>query len=89
MNTITVPMGETQFGTDSGETSGEGNADHTMVGIIRDHLNPTLYWRDSNNPTFRRLRMSDIDISENARRMSLIVQAGPFYVDMVNELKGM
>lgn len=44
LNVVTVPMGE-QYGTDTGESSGEGGgADHTMWGIIRDHSNPSLYW---------------------------------------------
>lgn len=44
MNTVTVPYGN-QYGTDTGDASGEGsNPDHTMWGIIRDHSTPALYW---------------------------------------------
>ncbi|CAE7509573.1 cbh [Symbiodinium microadriaticum] len=44
LNTITVPEGF-QYGTDTGETSGEGSgADHTMFGLIRDHSEPAIYW---------------------------------------------
>jgi hypothetical protein len=43
MNTVTVPQGE-QYGTDSGE--GEGNADHSCWGLVRDHKEPALYWYD-------------------------------------------
>lgn len=41
MNTVTVPQGD-QYGTDSG--SGEGNADHSCWGLVRDHQEPALYW---------------------------------------------
>lgn len=44
LNTVTVPMG-LQYGTDTGENSGEGSsADHTMFAVIRDHSDPALYW---------------------------------------------
>lgn len=44
INTVTVPYGN-QYGTDTGESSGEGNnPDHTMWAIIRDHTTPALYW---------------------------------------------
>ena len=43
MNTVTVPQG-LQYGTDSGSTSGEGDADHTCFGIVRDHKEPAIYW---------------------------------------------
>lgn len=44
LNSVTVPMGE-QYGTDTGDGSGEGNAaDHTNYGLIRDHFEPAFYW---------------------------------------------
>lgn len=44
LNVVTVPYGN-QYGTDTGEASGEGsNPDHTMWGITRDHSTPALYW---------------------------------------------
>ncbi len=43
MNTVSVPQGD-QYGTDSGEASGEGDGDHTQWGVVRDHLDPALYW---------------------------------------------
>lgn len=54
LNTVSVPMGN-QYGTDSGDESGEGNADHTVWAIVRDHNDPTIYWRDAFNPTFRQI----------------------------------
>lgn len=87
LNTVTVPMGD-QYGTDTGESSGEGseNPDHTMYGLIRDHNDPTLFWRDSGNPTFRRLRLADIDFRSGERK-SLVLETGPYYVDMIEAMK--
>lgn len=84
LDTISVPMGE-QYGTDTGEASGEGSlADHTNWGIIRDHHNAVLYWRDALNPSFRYLKLSDIDWSKG--RKSVIMEKGPFAIDMLNSL---
>jgi hypothetical protein len=77
-------MGE-QYGTDTGDNSGEGSLpDHTNWGVIRDHHNAVLYWRDALNPTFRALRLSDIDWSKG--RQSLVMEKGPYFVDMVDSL---
>lgn len=44
INVVQVPYGE-QYGTDTGEASGEGtNPDHTQWAIIRDHGTPAIYW---------------------------------------------
>jgi hypothetical protein len=77
-------MGE-QYATDTGDASGEGaKPDHTNWGIIRDHFDPTLYWRDATNPTFRRLRLGDIDFKKG--QQSLIMEKGPYFVDMSSSL---
>lgn len=86
LNTVTVPMGF-QYGTDTGETSssGEGEgADHTMWGLIRDHREPALYWRDSGNPSFRRLRLSDVPWG--GEQMMLQLEGGGFFIDMADKL---
>lgn len=88
LNTITVPMGA-QYGTDTGENSGEGtDNDHTIFGMVRDHKNPTFYWRDSINPTFRRLRLEDVDFSTQTVSM-LTLETGPYFVDMADKLSPM
>jgi penicillin V acylase-like amidase (Ntn superfamily) len=43
LNSVSVPQGE-QYGTDSGDSSGEGQGDHTSWAVIRDHASPALYW---------------------------------------------
>jgi len=87
LNSVTVPMGK-QYGTDTGKASGEGNSnDHTIWGLIRDHQTPTLYWRDSGNPTFRRLRLQDLDLSEGAAPLSMLVEVGPYFIDMSEQMK--
>ena len=75
-----------QYGTDTGEASGEGgNADHTMFGLIRDHKDPALFWRDSYNPTFRRLRLKDVNF-ESMQQQMLILESGPYFIDMVDKM---
>lgn len=76
-----------QYGTDTGEDGGEGgsNADHTMFGLVRDHKHPALYWRDSHNPTFRRLRLQDIDFHNMPRQM-LVLESGAYFIDMADKL---
>jgi choloylglycine hydrolase len=87
LNVITVPMGQ-QYGTDTGESSGEGsNPDHSVWGVIRDHSTPALFWRDSGNPTFRRLLLRDMDFSEKADRKAIKMQEGAFYIDMKDQMK--
>ena len=44
LNTVSVPQGD-QYGTDTGDESGEGSAaDHTVWAVIRDHAEPALFW---------------------------------------------
>ena len=54
LNTVTVPMGD-QFGTDSGAKSGEGKGDHTLYGVVYDHLGKQLYWRTTSNQNLQKL----------------------------------
>ena len=82
LNSVTVPMGN-QYGTDSGETSGEGDGDHTVWGVIRDHVNSIYYWRDATNPTFRRLKLSDII---NGSQKTMKLESGPYFIDMANSM---
>lgn len=79
LNTITVPMGAPP-GTDSGPRSAEmGDADHSLFGVIRDHADPTVYWRSAYNPSLQRLRLSEVDLAEGAHSKSLRVSSGPWY----------
>ncbi len=87
LNVISVPMGE-QYGTDSGETSGEGDADHSVYGVIRDHANPTLFWRDNHNPTFRRIQLKDLDFSVRGSKVkSVALEQGAYFVDVSADLQ--
>jgi len=81
LNTISVPEGN-QYGTDSGESSGEGDADHSVFGIIRDHATPALYWRDAGNPTFRRIQLKDVDLSSSGKRKAVKLEEGGFFIDV-------
>lgn len=86
LNTVTVPMGN-QYGTDTGEASGEGGgADHTIWGMIRDHADAAIYWRDAGNPTFRRLRLKDLPLAEGSPQKSMVLETGPFFVDATSLL---
>lgn len=87
LNSVTVPMGE-QYGTDTGDGSGEGSAaDHTMWALVRDHYNKILYWRDATNPSFRRLRFSDIDFSVGVGQQMLLLEDGDYFIDVSHALK--
>jgi len=66
LNVITVPMG-LQMGTDSGDGSGEGQADHTQYGVIYDHKNRTIYWRSAVNQNLQRLRLKDCGLEEGSK----------------------
>ena len=79
LNVITVPMGA-QYGTDSKRNK----QDHTVLGLIRDHANGILYWRDAYNPTFRRIRLQDVlrSSSDQITMKTLMMTKGPYYVDM-------
>ena len=70
LNTVTVPPGA-QMGTDSGP--GEGNGDHTMWGVIYDHRNATLYFREQTNQNLNRVRLADLHLSEGSRIVRLPV----------------
>jgi len=81
LNTITVPMGNTP-GTDSGHSSAElGLSDHSLFGVVRDHAEPAVYWRDAYNPSLRRLRLADADLREGASIKHVAVAAGDWYQD--------
>ena len=56
LNSINVPEGE-QYGTDSGESSGEGDGDHTSWAVIRDHATPALYWYEDSSCFFSCLNL--------------------------------
>lgn len=55
LNTITVPMGDSQLGTDSSQDEGR---DHTLYGVVYDHLNSRLYWRTQSNQNFQLLDLN-------------------------------
>jgi choloylglycine hydrolase len=87
LNTVSVPMGN-QYGTDSGDSgNSEGDGDHTVWGIVRDHKDPTIYWRDATNPTFRRLALKDVDLSLRGQQKSLLLESGPYFVNMVDNFQ--
>lgn len=81
LDSVNVPMGK-QLGTDSGGGEGTDGNDHSIYAAIRDHLDPTLYWRDAFNPTFRRLRLADVNLAQGAQRQTMAMRTGPYYVDV-------
>ena len=88
MNSISVPEGS-QFGTDSGESSGEGDGDHSIYGIIRNHAEPAIYWRDCSNPSFRRIRLQDLDFSPDAPQKVITLEKGPSFIDMTTSMSNL
>lgn len=74
MNTVTLPIGTHQYGTDAGDSSGlfQGkDVEYTLYGVIYDHLNKILYWRTSVNQSLQRLRISDLNLSEGSKTHSI------------------
>lgn len=72
LNTITVPMGK-QIGTDSGEGSGEGQADRTQYGVIYDHKKQILYWRTAANQNLQRLQLKDCNFKMGSQVQTLLM----------------
>ncbi|KAJ1385758.1 nucleophile aminohydrolase, partial [Ochromonadaceae sp. CCMP2298] len=72
LNTVTVPQGY-QWGTDSG--SSEGDADHSNWGLVRDHAEPAIYWRDASNPTFRKISLAPL--LQGGKRRAMQLESGP------------
>lgn len=82
LNTVTVPMGS-QMGTDSGP--GEGQGDHTLWGVIYDHINKQLYFRSETNQNLQRVKLTELNFAAGAARWSLPVSGNelPWFVDAV------
>ena len=68
LNSVTVPTGQ-QMGTDSG--AGEGAGDHTMWGVIYDHRNATVYFREQMNQNLQRVVLADMALSEGSPVVAL------------------
>jgi len=88
LNTITVPMG-LQIGTDSGDGSGEGKADHTQYGVIYDHKNRILYWRSAVNQNLQRLRLKDCGLTQGSESqiVHMFDPLLPWFNDVAKALK--
>lgn len=86
LNSVNVPEGE-QYGTDSGDSSGEGQGDHTSWAVIRDHSTPALYWRDASNPTFRKIDLRNVNFERRDNtRSKILLEDGPYFVDVTSNL---
>lgn len=82
LNTITVPMGNNQLGTDS--STGEGRHDHTLYGVIYDHVNAKVYWRTYKNSNLQLLDLStalNIAASAGSLVMPVVSDNLPWYHD--------
>mmetsp|Transcript_21413 Transcript_21413/g.40112 ORF Transcript_21413/g.40112 Transcript_21413/m.40112 type:complete len:106 (-) Transcript_21413:421-738(-) len=97
LNTVTVPVGF-QCGTDSGDSSRSRSSkkqdhdkqeEHTLYGVIYDHLNATMYWRTDINHSFQRLRLADMDLKEGSRIVSIHShdQQLPWFIDAAASFK--
>lgn len=82
LNTITVPMGNNQLGTDS--SAGERRRDHTLYGVIYDHLNAKVYWRTYKNTNLQLLDLPtalQIAASAGSLVMPVVSDNLPWYND--------
>jgi len=86
LNTVTVPMGDIP-GTDSEAAGGEGLADHTQWGVIRDHANKEVYLRSQTNPSFRRIRLAELQLDEGAAVTTMEIEQDPWFLDVSSAFK--
>jgi penicillin V acylase-like amidase (Ntn superfamily) len=86
LNVVTVPMGM-QMGTDSG--AGEGAGDHTVWGVIYDHVTPALYWRSETNQNLQQVVLADIPLSPGSKSKKLLLETNslPWFNDASGALK--
>ena len=86
LNVVTVPMGM-QMGTDSG--AGEGAGDHTVWGVIYDHVTPALYWRSETNQNLQQVVLADIPLSPGSKSKKLLLETNslPCFNDASGALK--
>merc|ERR1739841_454193 len=62
INSVTVPMGEIPG------TGGQGSMhSHTHWGIIRDHHNPSIYFRSETNPSYSKVVLSNVPLRRGNR----------------------
>lgn len=54
--------------------------------MIRDHVDPTVYFRSAENPTLQRVRLADLNLDAGAAVRTLSVSSGPWYHDASNQL---
>lgn len=81
LNSVTVPMGDIP-GTDSEASGGEGLGDHTQWGLIRDHRNRHIYIRSETNPSFRRISLTELALSDGDPVQTMEIEQDPFYIDV-------
>jgi len=86
LNTVTVPMGDIP-GTDSEASGGEGLGDHTHWGLIRDHLHKEIYLRSQTNPSFRRIRLADLQLGEGEPVTTMEIEQDPWFLDVSKAFK--
>lgn len=67
--------------------TGEGNGDHSCWGLVRDHKEPALYWRDATNPTFRKISVKQVLAAPHGpRKHALKMETGPYFIDMTKDM---
>lgn len=68
--------------------AGEGNGDHSCWGLVRDHKEPALYWRDATNPTFRKVSVAQVLAGPHGpRKRALKMETGPYFIDMTKDMR--
>ena len=48
--------------------------------------NPAVYWRSAYNPSLRRLRLSDVNLSKGAPLKHIAVSGGAWFEDAAGDL---
>ncbi len=50
--------------------------EHTVAGLVREHRDPSLYWRTSSNQLVQRLRLAELALDQGGARRLLPLTAG-------------
>jgi choloylglycine hydrolase len=82
LGSVTIPRGLEVVQDDSSVRS-----NFTRWSVIKDLRNRVLYYRGYGDHTFRAIRLTNLNLRSDARRLSLAMLAGAGIIDVTRELK--
>jgi len=86
LNTVAVPHGGI-YAADASSTK-PGQGDFTQFQIVRDHKDPTMFFRTAFSPSWRRARIADLGLGNSTAVRTLApLNEGPWYIDAAAEFR--